>query len=68
LLKELAVASDTELLQRLAGYKPGHEYHLIVQAEIDRRKNRWPEFRNWLALALSVIALAISLGVALYKS
>ena len=76
--EEVAKLSDDGLLQRLAGWKPGTEPYLIVQREIDRRKEaykdareestfRKTEFRSWVAVGLSVIALAVALGAALYK-
>lgn len=69
---------DDKLLSLLAGYKAGTEPHLIMQGEIDRRKEaardsreddrfRKTEFRSWVAVGISVIALAVAIGVALYK-
>jgi hypothetical protein len=76
--EEVAKLSDDELLKRLAGWQPGTEPYLIVQREIDRRKEasrdaledsrfRKTEFRSWVAVGLSAIALAVALGTALYK-
>ena len=70
--------SDEELLKALANWRPGTEPYLIVQREIDRRKElssdareesmfRKTEFRNWVAVFLSLVAVAVALGAALYK-
>ncbi len=70
--------SDDELLKALANWSPGSEPYLIVQREIDRRKEASrdaredgrfskTEFRSWVAVGLSVLALAVALGAALYK-
>lgn len=75
---EVAKLSDVKLIQRLAGWKVGSEAYLIVQAEIEKRKMEkqhsredkkfyWVEFRSWVSVGLSVVALAVALGVALYK-
>jgi hypothetical protein len=76
--EEVAKLSDDELLKRLAGWQPGTEPYLIAQREIDWRKEafrdareesmfRKTEFRSWVAVGLSIVALAVALGAALYK-
>lgn len=77
--RELAKsANDDKLLSLLASYKPGTEPHFIIQREIEQRKEavrearedkrfRRTEFRSWVAVGVSVFALAVALGVALYK-
>ena len=76
--EEVAKLSDDGLLQRLAGWKPGTEPYLIVQREIDRRKEaykdareesmfRKTEFRSWVAVCVAILALTVALGVALHK-
>jgi hypothetical protein len=77
--RELAKnATDDKLLSLLASYKVGTEPYLIMQREIERRKEqaknaredakfRATEFRSWLSVGLSLVALIVSLVVALYK-
>lgn len=76
--KEVKAAPDEELPGMLAGWKPGTEFFLIVQNEIERRKQeakdaredkrfRATEFRSWISVGISLLALAVALGVALYK-
>lgn len=56
-----AIKDDHALLTHLAGWKPGSEQYLLVQAEIDRRRSRWPEIRSWAAFAISIAALLVSI-------
>jgi len=71
-------ATDDKLLSLLASYKAGTEPRLIMEREVERRKDaaknareddrfRKTEFRSWVAMGISVVALAVALGVALYK-
>lgn len=77
--RELAKsADDDKLLSLLASYKVGTEPRLIAEREIERRKDaardsreddrfRKTEFRSWVAVGISVVALTVAFGVALYK-
>ncbi len=80
--RELAKsAGDDKLLSLLASYKVGTEPRLIREREIERRKDaardsrdsreddrfRKTKFRSWVAVGISVVALAGAFGVALYK-
>lgn len=76
--REVRAAHDDDLPGMLAGWKSDSEFYLIVRTEIDRRKQdvrdrreddrvRKSEFRSWLSVGISVLALAVALGVALYK-
>ena len=52
--------SDRQLAELIAGCKPGNEKHILGMAELDRRQNLGSPVRRWIAIGISLIALAVS--------
>jgi hypothetical protein len=72
-MESLRAMSDTDLLIALSGWQPGTQWHLVVQAEIDRRKevkasedarlkHERETRRFWWAEFRSWVSVAISLA------
>ncbi len=57
---ELKHLSDEQLAQHMAYHKVGAPDYLLSQMEFQRRQNRWPERRSWIAVGISTFALVAS--------
>ncbi len=66
-MADLKQKSDSELAEWIAGWKPGSKDHILGMAELDRRKNRGNTIRGWIAIAISVLALVVSITALFYK-
>lgn len=64
-MTDLRTKSDHELAEWIAGWKPGTKDHILGMAELDRRKNMGNTIRGWIAIAISLLALLLSI-VALF--
>jgi hypothetical protein len=66
-MADLKQMSDSELAEWIAGWKPGTKDYILGMAELDRRKNRGNTVRGWIAIAVSVLALIVSIVALFYK-
>lgn len=63
--KQLRAMSDEKLAGHWSGYKSNTGDWFLAEMEVKRRQGASNELRGWLSLAISVLALALSL-VAFY--
>lgn len=61
LLSEVHQKKTAQLLKDAAGYKPDSHPGLVHRYEIERRKNAVSRVQNWIAIAISILSLAVSL-------
>jgi hypothetical protein len=66
-MTDLRRMSDSELAEWISGWKPDTKDYILGMAELDRRKNRGNTIRGWIAIAISVIALLMSIVTLFYK-
>ena len=59
--KELQSKTDVELAEWMAGWKVDTGNHILAGLEFKRRLNKSNEIRGWIAIVLSVVAIAISI-------
>jgi hypothetical protein len=58
---EIKQKSDCELAEWIAGWKPNTKEHILGTAELERRKNKGNTVRGWIAIAISMVALIVSI-------
>ena len=61
LLSTIQNKNTAQLLRDAAGYKPDSHPGLVHRYEIERRKNAVSRVQNWIAIAISILSLAVSL-------
>ena len=59
--KELQSKTDVELAEWMAGWKIDTGNYILAGLEFKRRLNKSNEIRGWIAIVLSVVAIAISI-------
>ncbi|OYD48196.1 hypothetical protein CBY09_21925 [Acidovorax kalamii] len=52
--------SDEQLAEYMTGWKEHTGNYILCEIEFKRRQNRGNEFRGWISLGLSVLAIVIS--------
>jgi len=67
-MTNLKQKSDSELAEWVAGWKPGTKDHILGMTELNRRMNKGNTLRGWIAIAVSVLALVVSIVAFFYKS
>lgn len=66
-LERLRTMSLEELVAYAGGWKPGSANHIAASLEIQRRQGTPAAFRSWLAIAIALVALCVSVATALLK-
>jgi hypothetical protein len=61
LLSTIQKKNTAQLLRDTAGYKTDSYPGLAHHYEIERRKNAVSRVQNWIAIAISILSLAVSL-------
>lgn len=64
---EVEKMSLVQLLVARAGWKSDTAQWQVVDREIARRDARGTNFRAWIAIAVSILSLLVSIGVAITK-
>ncbi|KRA42947.1 hypothetical protein ASD72_12865 [Pseudoxanthomonas sp. Root630] len=57
---DLKRMSMEQIAQATSGWAVGTRDHWLCLFEIERRRNRGPTIRSWIAIAISVLALVVS--------
>lgn len=57
---DLRKLTDEELAKAWAGYKPNTPNAFLIEMEVRRRQAAPSEWRGWIALALSAVAIVVS--------
>lgn len=65
---KLQEKSDRELYEWIAGWKPDTHNYIAGQQELKRRNAAPSEFRAWLAIGMSGVALIVSVIALFTKS
>ena len=66
--KKFGQMSDHELYESTAGLKESTAGHLAGKAEIERRNSKPAAIRSWIAIGISLAALAASVVAILWSS